>query len=71
MEDIVILDLQNQVRRLSSQILQVKKAMREPPCIEGSLDPNHYLKWIQVLECYFKAGGCLDEESFVIATKKL
>ena len=38
--DIVILEFQDQVSRLTKQIAQVKEAMREPHCFENSLDPN-------------------------------
>jgi len=41
MEDIAILDLQHQVRGLSSQMAEMKEAMKESPCFESSLDPNH------------------------------
>ena len=45
--------------------------MREPPCFEGSLDPNHYLKWVQALEDYLRVNGCSDEDSFMIPAQKL
>jgi len=35
-----ILELQDQVRRLTNQIAQVKEAMREPPCLK--------VVWIQI-----------------------
>jgi len=68
--DIAILKLQDQVRGLTNQINQVKEVMREPPCFEGSLDPNHYLKCVQTLEIYFPTKGYPDEESFIIAIEK-
>jgi len=68
---IAILELQDQVRRLTNQIAQVKEAMREPPCSEGSLNPNHYLKWVQTLEVYFEAKGYSNENSFIINSKVL
>jgi len=40
-KDTTILKLQDHVRRLTNQIAQVKEAMREPPCFEGSLNLNH------------------------------
>ena len=42
--DMAFLELQDQVRRLTNQIAQMKEAMKEPPCFGGGLDPNHYLK---------------------------
>jgi len=59
------------VRRLTKQIAQVKQAMREPPCFEGTLDPSYYLKWVQALEGRLIARGCLNKESFVMAIEKL
>jgi len=44
--DIAIFELQDQVRRLTNQITQVKEAMRELPYFKDSLNPNHYLKWV-------------------------
>jgi len=69
--DIVILELQDQVRRLTKQIDQGKEAMRESPYFEGSLYPNHYLKWVQTLKDYFESEGYSNEESFIIAIEKL
>jgi len=56
---------------LINQIAQVKEAMREPPCFEGSLDPYHYLKWFQTLEVYFEVKRYSNEKSFIIAIEKL
>ena len=69
--DIAIRELQDQVRSLTNQIAQVKEAMGELACFEGQLNSNHYLKWVQTLEVYFEAKGYFNEESFMIATKKL
>ena len=50
-EDNVILELQNQVRKLKKQMSQLKKAMKGPLCFDGnSLDPTMYLRWIQMVE---------------------
>jgi len=49
----------------------VKDAMREPSCFEGSLNSNHYLKWVHTLEVYFEAKGYSNEKSFIIAIEKL
>jgi len=57
-EYVAMLELQDQLRRFTKQIAQVKKVMRELSYFEGSLDPNHCLKWVQPLR---KARGCLDE----------
>jgi len=69
--DIAILELQDQVRRLTNQIAKVNEAIREPPCFEGSLDPSHYLKWVQTLDAYFESNGYSNKESFIIAIEKL
>jgi len=45
--------------------------MTKPPCFEGSLDPNHYLKWVQDLKDYPRVRGYLDEESFIIVIQKM
>jgi len=37
MEDISILELQDKVRKLTKKILQVKKAMKEPPYFDSLL----------------------------------
>ena len=51
---------------------QMEKATKEPPCFDGnSLDPTIYLRWVQVLDDYFEAKGCCNEESFLIVTQKL
>ena len=49
----------------------MKEVVREPLYFEGNLDPNHFLKGRQILEDYLRVRGCLDEESFMIATQKL
>jgi len=49
----------------------VKEATREPSCFEGSLDPNHTLSWVQILEDYFGAKAYSNKESFNIANEKL
>ena len=72
MDDITILKLQDQVSKLRKQMIQVKKEMKEPPCIDGiSLDPTIYLRWVQTLENYTEVIGHLSEDSFMIATQKL
>jgi len=54
----IMVKLQAQVRKLSKQITQIKKVMKEPPCFDGiRLDPTFYLRWVQTLEDYFKAKG--------------
>jgi len=46
--------------------------MKEPSFFDGiSLDPTIYLRWVQTLEDYFEAKGCLGEESFMITTQNL
>ena len=63
--------LQAQVRKISKQIAQKKKAIKEPTCFDSiSLDPTIYLRWVQTLEDCFEAKGCSHEESFLIATQK-
>jgi len=50
MQDIHILELQNQIRKLRKQIAQVKKVIKEHSCFDGnSLDPTMFLKWVQTL----------------------
>jgi len=67
-----IIRLQAQVRKLSKQIAQKKKAVKEHLCLDGiSLDPTIYLRLIQTLEDHFEAKGCSGGESFLITTKKL
>ena len=71
MEYLAILNLQDQVRTLLSQIAQTKKAMKEPPYFDGiCLNPTIYLRWVQTLEDYFESKGCSGEESLTIATTK-
>jgi len=41
-----LLELPVQERKLTMHMAQVKKAMKERPYFEGSLDPNNYLKWV-------------------------
>jgi len=45
--------------------------MRKPSCFEGSLNPNHYLKWVQTLEVYFEAKRYFNEKSFIKSIEKL
>ena len=71
MRDIAIPKLQDQVSRLTKQIAQVEEAMREPLYFEASLDPNNNLNWVQTLENYLDSKGYSNEESFIIAIKKL
>ena len=48
----------------------MKKAVKEPPYIDSiSLDLTIYFRCLKMLEDYFQGKGCLDEESFVIATQ--
>ena len=62
MEDITILELEAQIKKLLKQMTQVKKAMK----FDGiSLDPITYLSWMQALEDYFHEIGCYGEESFM------
>ena len=71
-EDRAIVELQGQLRKLRKQMTQVKKAMKELPCCDDiSLDLTTYLRWVQIIEEYFEAKGCLDEESFMVATQIL
>jgi len=69
--DIVILEHQDQVIKLTKQIAQVKEAMKEPSCFEGSLNPNRYLKWVQTFAACFEAKGYANEERLIIAIEKL
>ena len=55
----------------TKQIAQVKEVMREPSSFEGTLDSNHYLKWVQAFEGYLRVRGCSNEVSFVIAIETL
>ena len=45
--------------------------MSEPPCFEGRLHPNHYLKCVQDREGHVRAKGQLDEEDSMVATREL
>jgi len=58
------------VKRLTKQLAQVKEAMRELPCFEGSWT-KALLKMGSSLEGYLKAKCCSYEESLTITIDKL
>ena len=60
MEDKIILELQDEVRKVRKQMAQLNKAVKEPACYDGtSWDPTIDLRRVQALEDYFEAKGYL------------
>ena len=43
----------------------------DPPDFEGTLNPDLYLEWIQIVERFFEVKGHSDEKSFEVSILKL